>query len=587
MKLRSFVSALLAVVLALLLVSAVGLYWLVSHSPLTLLQGGATPNPAAALFVPKQAPAMASLLINPDRLESFRLAVASPGSRRRARAELDQLKQILLANTGLDYSSDIRPWLGDEVTVAVTTLDVDRNPDNGQQPGYLLAIATQDAERSRQFLQLFWQKRAVAGADLVFEQYAGVKLIYGGNASSLTQSAQGKGMAELAAKTLSSPSLASAVVGDQFVMFANSPKVLRDAINNVQAPDLNLNSSRAYQQTLQSLSVKRIGLTYVNLPQLTAWLGQDGAGASTAANVSEEATAYESLVAALSLDRGGLLADTALLAKAGEMFKTTRPDLISPVDALQFIPAGSPAAASGRNLQRRWDTVSSALAHQPTLALLTSQPIARLQERWQIDLPQDIFSWVTGDYALGMVPRPDRDRPDWVFVARQAADTTTAIAHLDDLAQAQGLSVGPLTLANQRVYAWTRLSTAVSNSRRQSADTVNLQAEVLGVHAAVDDYELFATSVEAMNQALQAPGQSLLVNSEFQRAIAPLATANDGYLYVEWPTVQALIEQRLPVLRLAKLAGQPLLDHVRALTISGYGSEAQLQRGAVFIELQD
>jgi len=52
----------------------------------------------------------------------------------------------LLANTGLDYRRDIQPWLG-EITLAVTTIDIDRDAQNGQ-PGYLMALAT-NAARSR------------------------------------------------------------------------------------------------------------------------------------------------------------------------------------------------------------------------------------------------------------------------------------------------------------------------------------------------------------------------------------------------------------------------------------------------------
>jgi len=103
MKLRSFFSILVASVLVLLLVGASGFYWLTARSPLALLRDGPTDGPLAAMFVPKQAPAVVSLLVNPKRLEAFRQVVAAPGARRQSKAEIEQLKQSLLANTGLDY----------------------------------------------------------------------------------------------------------------------------------------------------------------------------------------------------------------------------------------------------------------------------------------------------------------------------------------------------------------------------------------------------------------------------------------------------------------------------------------------------
>jgi len=82
------------------------------------------------MFVPKQAPVMVSMLANPDRLESFRQVVALPEN---VTPGTKQLKTNLLANTGLDYRRDIQPWLGDD-TLAVTTIDIDRDEQNGN-PG--------------------------------------------------------------------------------------------------------------------------------------------------------------------------------------------------------------------------------------------------------------------------------------------------------------------------------------------------------------------------------------------------------------------------------------------------------------------
>ncbi|MEB3337634.1 MAG: DUF3352 domain-containing protein, partial [Leptolyngbyaceae bacterium] len=234
MKLRSFFNILAVSVLVLLLIGGSGFYWLMAQNPLNLLRGGWEGRPAAAMFVPKQAIAMVSLLVKPDRLESLQQVTAQPRDRRVARAELEQFQQSLLANTDLDYAQDIRPWLGEELTFAVTSWDIDRDDLNGQQPGYLWVAKTQDAARSRVFLQVFWQYRAIAGVELKFEQYKGVRLIYGGGASVAT--------------------LASAAVGDRFVLFANHPKVIRDALNNVQAVELGLEASPAYQQALDSLA---------------------------------------------------------------------------------------------------------------------------------------------------------------------------------------------------------------------------------------------------------------------------------------------------------------------------------------------
>jgi hypothetical protein len=587
MKFRSFLYLLIAVVVTLLSVSVGIFYWLASNNPLGVLQGAGKPSPDAAIFIPRQAPAMVSLLVNPDQLQSFRLAIAPLGERQSAEQELAQIQRNLLAKTGLTYEQDIQPWLGDELTLAVTTADIDRDRSNGQQPGYLLAIATKNPERSREFLQLFWQKRAVAGVDLVFEQASGVKIIYGNSIS--TQGQANSSNSNLKTQSSSTaqipkPTLASAVVGDRFVLFANYPKVLRDAINNVQASDLSLNDSSAYQNALKSLPDQQIGLVFANLPELGAWLGET-IGTPEIAD-ADESRLYESLVVALELDRQGLLAETALLTAYGQRLTPTKPALSDPVHAAQFIPLDSSWMAAGENLEALWKQVSTGLTGYNTLQALVNQPLAVLQNRWQLDPVNDVFSWVQDEYALGLLPRSGNAQQDWVFVAKRSPSMAAAIENLDAIAQKQGLSAGTLTLGEQDLTAWTKLAMKAGRSRSKQPQPVSLEADVRGVHTTVGDYEIFATSVDAMNRALQAADPPLIETPDFKQAIAALAAKNDGYLYLDWATTKDLINQKLPILRLLNVAAQPLLDHVRSFTITSYGSESDLRRGAIFIQLK-
>jgi hypothetical protein len=556
MKFRSFVSALAGVVVALLVVAAAGAVWLATQSPLRSLLANGQTAPQAAIFVSKQTPLMTSLLVNPDQLQAFRLAVAPPGKRRQARAELEQIKQNLLTSRGLSYPEDVQPWLGDEITWAVTSADVDRDSSNGQQPGYLLAIATQNPERSREFLQLYWQKQAVAGTSLEFEQYGGIKIISAGST--------GKG----------GTTLSSAAVGDRFLLFANSPKVIREAINNAQAKGLNLNDSPSYQTALDRLPDQRAGITYINIPQLQQWL-----------NTAEPATdgQFESLVLGVSLKPGGLLADTVLLAAPGQSLPPTRPALDTPSGALQFLPASSPFSASGVNLHQLWFQLSAGLSDFGTLSALLNQPIAALEKQWNVSFSDDLVSWVEQEFALGLVPRPGSRQGEWVFVAEKSAATAEGLAKLDAIAQKQGLSIGPVTLNNQPAFAWTRLATVPSRQKGLTA----LQADIRGIHTSAGNYEVFATSAEALELALNAAKHPLTKAPTFAGAIAPLSSENDGYLYIDWRSVKGTLEQRLPLLKLVEFSAKPLFDHLQSLTITSYGGDAAVKQGAVFVKLQD
>lgn len=588
MKSRSFFYTLAAIVLVLLLVSGSGLFWLLSRSPLDLLRGGSRAIPAATIFVPKQAPFVASLLVNPDRLARIPQVLVRPGDRRRAASEIERVRQSLLSGTGLDYRKDIQPWLGEEVTFAITTPDLDRDALNGPQPGYLLAIATQDPEQAREFLQVFWQKQAVAGVDLVFEQYAGVKLIHQSLQPVPEPRTPGNGSSDSEGLAQPPVAITTAMVGDQFVLFANHPKVLREAITNVQAPGLNLDQSESYQAALDSLPAQRVGLAYANMPELSRWLSgtlQTNSLLETSA-ASDAAPRFDRVVTALKLDRYGLLLETALLTAAGERLQPTRPALTAPVEALRYIPSRSALVAAGTDLNQTWDELQVSATGYPPLAALLNQPIADLQSRWHIDLPDAIFNWVTGEYALGLMPRSDQAGLDWVFVAErsQATEAEAAIQSLDDRANRQGLSVGQLEIAEQPIQAWTQLSTR-SGGRFAANSPPVIQAEVAAAHVTVGSYEIFASSLAALESALQEPSQTLLSTATFQQAIAPLSDRNDGYLYVRWPALQPWLEQQFPLFRLVELSLPPLFNHLDGVSLSSYGSDRELRRGGLFLRL--
>jgi len=548
MKQRSFFYFLAVSAVVLLLTGIGGCNWLARESPLTRLQNGSETTPEAAMFIPKQAPVTVSLLVNPDRI----------GEQQQSRSEINQLKTSLLANTGLDYRRDIQPWLGNEITVAVSSIDIDHDVENGQQTGYLMALATVNPAKSREFLELLFSKRAIAGTALVSEQYKGVKLIYD------KQNPQDQSTAKSEGK------LSGAVVGDRFVLLANDPKVLKDAINNVQAPGLNLTNSSQYQQALTLLPPRRIGVTFLNLPSLAMWRGL------------QLAQTYQSQIVALELKPQGLLVETSLLSAAKiQENLLSAPDLSQPVGALQYIPSETGFSISGSDLSRY-----KKLADYPTISRLVNQPLADLQTRWGIDLPRDIFSWVQGEYALGVLPVSDQKAPDLVFVAEKSNAAEQGILHLDALASSQGLSISTLTIGEQKISAWTQLATAPASSSNLDRESITLKAKVHGVHATVGKYEIFTTSIEAMDTVLKSPQiGSLVDNPKFQTSLATLPPPNKGYLYLDWQASQGVVEE-LPIFKLLEVLGNPFFKNLQALTISSYGGDTGLLKGSVFFQLK-
>ncbi|WP_337884039.1 DUF3352 domain-containing protein [Fischerella thermalis] len=555
MKQALFFRSLAAITMMLLFITISGCSGLSGTNSFVGISG-TTQQPGAAIFVSQQAPVIMSMLVNPDKLQALE-----------REGELSKLKTSLLASTSLDYKQDIQPWLGNEITLAVTTQDIDRDPSNGQQPGYLMALATKNPEKSREFVDLLFSKRAIAGANLTTEQYEGIKLIFDSP--------------QVDPKSKMQNSLAGAAVGDNFVLFANDPKVLREAINNVQAPDLNITTFSQYQQAVKQIPKGALAVAFLNLPNIAQWQGL---------KLPEPAT-YDSEIVSVVLTNKGLLAETSLLAQ-GETAPPLEP-LSQPVGALQYIPTSAGLVIAGKNLSslpnsnlnQVWEQIKVAISgSEKNIVSGLIKPVVDVQPDSDINLKEDIFSWVQGEYAIGLLPRSGQANPDFVFVVEKTETTPAGISRLDEIASSQGLSLNTFDIDKQKISAWTQLK-ATKIADPQQREKYTIEAKVSGVRISQGNYEIFASNLETMNEIINAKNNSLISDRQFQNSIAAIPQPNQGYVYLDWAKSRELLENQFPILKLAEILAKPIFDNLRSLTMSSYGSDTEIFKSGVFFQL--
>ncbi|HEY9818944.1 MAG TPA: DUF3352 domain-containing protein [Candidatus Obscuribacterales bacterium] len=513
--------------------------------PLAEIHGKSSPD--AAMFVAKQAPLMVSVLVRPDELAAIDAQLVAQG---RSPLSAEQLTQAWLADTGLSYGRDIQPWVGDEVTLAVTTADLDRNLDNGEQPGYLLALSSTDLQRSEQFVQKLWRNQAIAGSDLVFERYAGVTIT--------THAPSDPDQA---------PTLASVTV-DSFVLLANHPKVLQQALNTVQVTNLSLAQDRRYQEALAH-GGDRLAVVFVNVPQLLDWLVPSADPAPF--------PLLTSLLAGVRSTAGGLVVEGSLFSAAGQHMPLSQPLLSAPVGALQYIPRQSALVAAGVDLFSSWQQLNAGLAGYRLPQQWLASLVSDRQTQWGIDLPQDILSHLVGEYAIALLPTTPAFS-DWVLVTQSSPELAEVLQNLDVVATEQGVSLGRFNLDGQTIATWATLKPVTEPQ-------LQLAAQVQGVYTSLGNYTVVASSLRAMQAALAAPTQSFLGDATFQRAIAPFHTPNDGYLYLNWSQLRGAIAQKIPLLSFITSPKTPLVTDVDEITFTSYGNDSTAHRGEIFLHV--
>lgn len=524
-------------------------------------------NPTSTLFISHQAPAVLTLQINPDRLEPPAFLATLLG-KPQIHQGLAELKKGVLDSLNLKYDVDLRPWLGSEISLALTSLDFDRNPNNGLRPGYLLALAVRDPIGVREFLQRFWQTRAVGGQPLTYERFKGATLIYDRPLENRSSENSFSGQ--------SSPStpIASALVGQYFLLFANDPQVLREALTIAQVPDLSLAFNDAYNRALQELPDPRLGLGTLNLSTLWAGLQQQPLTRKVAHRVTVPTQAE--LLLSLSPTRYGLNAKIALATqrKGNAPLFATLPSAALPI--LNLLPPDTLLMATGQELAQLWAEVEG-LAQQVSWVEAALQPFkTRLSATNDqgISLLQLFLQGFQGSYVVGLVPeqleendRLDDAQRDWIIaIDRSAFGAVETLGALDQLANDRGYEVSELPFREHTVTTWTRLEATENSTNRNQ---VTVKARLGGLHTQIDRYEVFTPSLNTLGAVLAAwDGESLLDTDSFQTLIAPLATGGYNYLYLNWPQSREWLEQRLPSLKLVEFAGYALFHALDTIVLS-------------------
>jgi hypothetical protein len=589
MKFRTFISALTAFA-TLLVVAGLGLLaGLTLNSPLSLIDKGSLVAPQAFQFVPRQSPLVASVLTRPEKLGDLWQYLAAPTLRQTVKQDIQKLERTLLAGTGLTYERDIAPWVGDEITAAIVTLDLDQNPDNGEQAGYLVALSCVDSQSAKAVLELFWQNRAIAGDSLTFEDFSGTRLIYSQANSELTAT----GTASLLASEFDLQ--ATAIVANRFVLAANHPQVLRQALTVAQSSDLNLQADRRYRQALHALSGKRIGLLAFGLPlELPG-----GQIASSPHSPDNKSLSLETLgkagdvvdwgLMSLALNRQGILANVALVAARGHQLQPRPVNFGNLPNLAEQLPPNLAIGAMGRNLDNLWEIVSPLIAPYEQQWVGLKPLVASLGEELADEVTDIFLEGVKDGYALGMkLGANSNGKADWLLITEHTSAMETSLQELDNLAQEQGVATGHLTVRNYPTTVWTQLSLSPGRQTFNLEQPFDIVAQVTGLHTQMGDYDVLTESAQAMNTVL---AQSEVTDDSpsdyWDQWSGLLKQPNEGYIYLNWPALELGLSRQNNQFRLLAAASKPLLKHLKTVTLTSYGRTDALQTGGLFFELSN
>ena len=515
MKARPFLTTLIAVLTALLLLTA-GLLWgMDRRSPLRLAEQPLQ-LPRAARFMPLDADLTLHWLVDPARVPAYVQAVAPPSERRAARDGARLWRDGLFALAGLDFDNELASWVGPELSL--TMIDAGQNRD---LPGWVLALSSRDRDGARRFLQRFWQTRSFAGTDLRVSSYRGVGVISGRGAL-LGRDPQ---------------PLATALIDDELLLLGSGRGVLETALDVSQFQD---------QHQLGN-------------QQLQLQLGQLGEGAAVLTASPRALKRWLQLPAAVA-DRQDLNGLVASLQPQGADLN---------VEALLQFEAG----LDGTPWREPVDLISDAGGRTVWLSLL--QDPARLLDP---EDPHPFSQWFGPLLDQQVQQRPATeaiaaadDGPllwleqagGWLLASGSGHPEMTLV---DQQLARDGLSRSELNDEGEPLQVWTRLE-----RRRGRANGLEAKLALASVEESAQTW--WGASLELLHQRLDRRAlkprliQWQRLKADHQPSQALLLAAD--------PAKQVMARWR-PWTLLQALSGQPLQPRVNGLVL---GVEADRQDG--------
>ncbi len=339
--------------------------------------------------------------------------------------QVTETHQKLLAETKLDFNQDLQPWLGNMMIAALPDAD-----SQTAKPHILIAIGIKDKLKALDFAN---KLKAQSKEPTKKLDYKGIEITDSGKGSSETFSAivddrlvvaPEQHTLELAIDTAKGqPSLASKAGSD---WFKADRLQLKQPIAAFYLPDY----PQAVQQLLQA-GKQPIALDPATLAQLKKIQSFSG---------------------------GIAIEDTGIRLKL--VAKTDGTTLNLPNTSAKSIgsfPADTFALIGGTGLSQVWTEMNKVAQTQPGTQQIFTQMRQSFTQSTQLDLDKDVFSWMGGEYTLGMMPVSQGIAAQVGFGGALTIDSTdravtdNTMTKLTNLAKGYGLSVEPRQVGSTQI----------------------------------------------------------------------------------------------------------------------------------------
>jgi Protein of unknown function (DUF3352) len=462
--------------------------------------GGANPL-AIAKVIPDDA-YMAAFISTDEKNWAKLKQFGTPEAQKVLDKNLTDFQQKMMTETKVDVDKDLKPWVGN-VMVAMMPAATGKNPDA------LVAIAIKDKVSALNFANKMKSDAKVKSKEI---DYKGIKIT------------------EMSGEGSKKPTY-TAVLQDAYLVLSPDQKAVEQAIDTLKG-EPSFASKPEAAQLLEKTGDVENAIARVYLPDYAGFVqavSQNGGGTKPTTATLERLKQVKSMVGAVGIDQVGLRLKGTVKVDP-KLAVDYQP---SPGKIVAQFPTQTFALVSGSNINGIWQQFVTRSKDDAEMKKIVEAMRSGTQLAG-FDLDKDIFGWMNGEFALGMMPLDQGLLAQVGFGGGLVFDTSdrkaaeAMLTKLDGIAKAQSLPVGERDVNGKKITEWK-----------------TPQGALLG-HGWLDDDTLFiATGDQLVANLANKPNPALDANDTFKAVTASLPKQNIGYFYMDMGTTMTLVNKMM------------------------------------------
>jgi hypothetical protein len=458
---------------------------------------------ASAKIVPNQA--LMAGFISPDaqswaQLQQF----GTKEAQQLIGKSLTDFNQQMLNESKIDYDKDIKPWLGSLMFAILPA----NTPEAGNGSNVLFVVGTKD----KISLFNFANKLNKSKEQFAETEYKGVKIL------------ESTGKSE---KTF------VAVLGDHLVI-SQGKKSVESAIDTYKGKP-----SFATQVGVKTMLAKGVDVAnpvaqfyvpnYAGLIQ--ELVANNPAVGPLPPETLNQVKLVRSLVAGVGIDNSGIRMKAVAKIDPALNLVEYKP---TPGKVIAQFPLDTVALVSGQGIKQGWSAFVTQTKSNPFVQQQVDQMREQMKMNLNLDLDEDVFGWMDGEFALGAVSANEGVLAQFGFggaLVLKTSDRQTAnntLAKINELARTNAINITQRNIQGKTVTEWSSPG----------------QQAWLG-YGWLDKESLFIATGGSIVDAIASNSQSLEKSDSFQVITSSLPKQNAGYLYLDMDKTMALINRNL------------------------------------------